>query len=259
MKHANKTVASNGQDKQPDFGIQPGTVASMREKLLESKLLVAGGKSPEPLAIEKNIMAETPAQETHRIKLSHLNRNRVQFLNHRPPTSKSRHKKKQDSPQIDFQKDSKASKTVKKNQTLEQDLKNALTAAGDKYRIYFQSGMNPRFTPGWLTTRRHGKAGQKRAEDFFLDLQKATSSQDMMDILQNFFTRPTTQYNHNSFAPRLLDELNDLLVSYSLPSNKPAEGQHYDGGNAWLAIRGHLETLLPPVSDSSIPRTSRGK
>lgn len=176
----------------------------------------------------KTVDIKPPVEDERPAKVRHLNKTRPHFK-HRPPTSIRR----QSTPGFFHE---------RPENFLEQ-LKSAVISAKHDYRLAIEENINPRKKKTLLSNRRHGKAGQIRAEEFCKKIQKADSVEQILNQLIDFFNNCVT-YDYNSFSSYLLDKFNRILKDASLPECERDASDHFDC-EAWTYIKGQLESLIP--------------
>ncbi|KTD17854.1 hypothetical protein [Legionella jordanis] len=207
-----------------------GIVAKGHQQLSHLNFATFGPKNTDKKLADKK--SELLSTVNH--KLSHLTKSRPR-PSHRPP---SRPKCKEGLGLCSFFQ----VKTMAEHSggDFEKILKRAVLDARHKYHGHYQTRQNPRQENGWFTWWRHGVEGQNKAKKLYMDIESKTSSA-IIAALHEFFSYPTTQYNHHSFSSYLLDELHFIL-------NHQDQGLHSVPGHysldSWVLCREQLLLIL---------------
>lgn len=239
MRHKGKEkIVTNRQ-----LGIPEGIVEQRRAELIAARLVLNTALPPVPDSNEISVNPPGTSEEIIPGKaLNHMTRSRPVF-NHRPPSRRS--------PKLFDTENAGEDISEKKNESVhpipEIDLvaliKKTILDAQTLYRNYYFLGTDSRQTPGFFTWWRHGKGGQLKADEFYLQIQNIDTIEMLLVEITAFFFDPLTHYNNHSFAPYLLDEFNKLAAQFLLPGYTLALGEAYDH-NSWTVIAAQLKQLI---------------
>ncbi|KTD62551.1 hypothetical protein [Legionella spiritensis] len=91
------------------------------------------------------------------------------------------------------------------------DLGLALTTALENYQSWYNKEEGYfRGDPGFFSRLRHGKSGQKQAQEFITSVLKEEDSFHAETLVNAFLSAAKTPYDRHSFASFLLDELKKI-------------------------------------------------
>lgn len=87
---------------------------------------------------------------------------------------------------------------------------NAVTAAVNKYKRWYNGEQTHRGENGFFSWFRHGRDGQQRAQQLKTDVENAGTDEDKIQLINPLLTYTATRYHRHSLSSFLLDELKDL-------------------------------------------------
>ncbi|VEG91098.1 hypothetical protein [Legionella spiritensis] len=235
-----------------NFGIPEGIVAAKKEEIRLAKLAEQEKYRLEAAKEDKNSqpMADTPETGKENEgenkddlmlgmpasgKLKHPTRTRPRHQHRRPSVGFS-----YAGPSFDPEKaEEKTMAAISRERLLE-----VLDTGFENYKKAVITGSTPGRPRGWLSSWRHGTAGDEKASTFQTTLHDAQTTEDVLKELDAFFSYKYTRYENHSLAAYLLDGINRGLQTFSLPSFVPDEKQHYDR-DCWQRMKTVLSGGMP--------------
>ncbi|WP_367607792.1 hypothetical protein [Legionella sp. W05-934-2] len=231
-KHQNKESGAINHHSQ----IPAGIVETRKSELIDRRLFGASSLPSQSPAPQPLTTGKSPVEETKAPKLKHLNLDRPMGPKRQLPSKYQRHASSEAISQTMGTISSTSDSIIPKGLIV------ALTEGLTNYANQSKNGSTTSNDLGWLSGFRHGNSGKDKALEMVAMFKAACSKKEVIDMLDKFFTNPSTRFHNHSKSSYLLDALNKLLGSQSMHYYKPNIGEHYTLGH-WGLIKNELEVM----------------